>query len=302
MGIRIYPLGGLGNQLFTYGVGLRVSTELGLPLEADNRAFLADSQRRYELSSFSNSIAKEFCSRRPVRLPVIGRLVGGLRTSGLFRAHRIIDDRGDWQTALSTLGSCLHQPRSVKLRGYFQDFGAFSNYRALLQRQTADVLSPTEHYPSLLADLSEQDFISVHVRLGDFRYSPEQNVLQHRYYTRALDAATRCWGERQVFVFSDEPPRARRMPSLRHLKNESFIELGAGRFPPSNGSGLRPIETLNLMSQASVSIGANSTFSLWAAWLSQKNQNRVIVPRPFSRKISRDERFLIPEEWLSIGG
>jgi hypothetical protein len=47
--IVVEPLGGLGNQLFVYGLGLAVSRRLGVPLVADMVRLQHDPERKFEL-------------------------------------------------------------------------------------------------------------------------------------------------------------------------------------------------------------------------------------------------------------
>ena len=64
--IVIEPLGGLGNQLFVYGLGLANARRLGVPLVADLLSIRHDQKREFELPSFRNSLDE---SAIPLPLP-----------------------------------------------------------------------------------------------------------------------------------------------------------------------------------------------------------------------------------------
>jgi hypothetical protein len=64
-----------------------------------------------------------------------------------------------------------------------------------------------------------------------------------------------------------------------------------------NDEGLLPIEVLHLMSIGSSYVIANSTFSWWAAKLS--NSRQVIAPEPWFVG-AKEPSQLIPDEWLRL--
>jgi hypothetical protein len=60
-------------------------------------------------------------------------------------------------------------------------------------------------------------------------------------------------------------------------------------------------ETLELMTYASGIIGANSSFSWWAAYLAKNSDSIKIFPRPWCRSIDSFESQLLPPTWLTVG-
>lgn len=305
--IAFIPQGGLGNQLFLYGTALYLARLTGSRLICDLSKLSRDRLRNFELQHFRNSIdVLEHGSpqERPFHLARIFSF-GQFRID--FEAGRkpenIIDDSENWQSAMlgevfriQARGRSRAQNWSVPtIDGYFQDFRPLENIRSELRQEISSLWNPSKWFESEKESLIGSGFLSIHIRLTDFKDSPGQNIVPNGYYQKALDVSRALHGDLPIVVFSDDIASAKEMKFLSGIEGVRFIH-------PQNSVGHSDaLETLNLMAEASAAITANSTFSLWAAWLGEKNQDRVICPRPLSQKVLRDERFLVPPQWISVG-
>lgn len=306
--VTIRPLGGLGNQLFVYGLGLAVVRKMGGSLKCDLRNFANYEWHDFELMSFSNSIDDLV---RPSLIEQIGSRVELIRRArNRFRkiatarrySNEFSDDSG-WQSSLEQIVSATNRQaadQELVLTGYFQDFSPLRDVRDELREQISNLASPSRWFLEKREEFRREPFTSLHIRLGNFTWVKDQTVVQDGYYRRAIDISKHLYGNLPIRVFSDDPEMARReYPSIADIPAENFVAT-----PPKNPKlplQSPSVETLLLMSEASSAIIGNSTFSLWSAWLSKKNLDRVIAPRPFSKAVARDERFLVPNGWLSVG-
>ena len=125
--------------------------------------------------------------------------------------------------------------------------------------------------------VEEGDFISVHVRRGD--YNPEHLVwLDTDYYDRALSVLP----DLPIYVFTDD------IEAAQSLILADYYFTGA------------PFTDFQRMTKAKYHIIANSSFSWWAAWLS--DAEAVVAPSQWFgiKKAKWETKDLIPEDWIIV--
>jgi hypothetical protein len=134
--------------------------------------------------------------------------------------------------------------------------------------------------------------IGLHLRLGD--YQNLENIygkLTSNYFEKALLEASNKNEKQNLWVFSDEPDKAKDILG-RKFSNSYFL--------PSHTLS-RPLESLILLSKMKRKVLSNSTFSWWAAYLGHLKQEKTIFPRPMfaSGGPKESEGFLI-EGWQQV--
>lgn len=112
--------------------------------------------------------------------------------------------------------------------------------------------------------LFEKKPIFISVRRGDFVYHPNYYQLPYKYYFLALTQNFDDWEERNLVFMSDDIDYCKF--HFGFLKNAIFIEK------------LSAIEQLAIGSQGKDLIISNSTFSWWMAWLSEKDESKIVRP------------------------
>jgi hypothetical protein len=285
--IVVEPVGGLGNQLFIYGLGLATSRRLAVPLVADTSRIEHDKKRNLELSSFSNSLAV---------IESRGFSPGGLG----FHSHRILRSKlggpGQhrnfyYETYEGFDPRFLEIPDGSRLRGYFQSWRYVESVETQLRSELWNVIHPSVWFEEQKTRLTSMgDWLGVHVRIGDYKALPGMPVSEI-YYKRALDLQSRLAGTEQIIVFSDEIEVAKGLSVWRQFPNVTFFD------SPAQAS---PLETMLLMSLASHLVIANSTFSWWAAWIGTGEHRRIVFPRPWGNTVY-ENRDLAPPEWIGLG-
>lgn len=280
--IVIEPLGGLGNQLFTYAIGLENATRLNTELRVDPRNFENYDWHNYELESFSNSIAGE---APPQSRSVLARSFGRQASS---LASVVAEEKG---TLFDP--NFLEVPDGTRLRGYFQSWKYFQSVADLIQDQLWAPRRPSTWFGLRITELKDKSpWIGVHVRLGNYQTVTQMGVVAKDYYRRALNLLKDLGHNHKILVFTDSPELIAELGLFEDgFDYEIFVSDRAGS----------PLETMLLMSLADHLVIGNSTFSWWAAWLGRGIwERRVIYPRPWLDSAAWDDRDMPMPHWIGL--
>lgn len=278
-------VGGIGNQLFCYFAGYSLARKLDYQLVIDV-SDIRQGRSKHGVSIESFNLPGLFISpnerqfyihlKRMVRysrrvLPLELRLNSNYHSKVIGYDSRLDEINGP-----------------IKLSGYFQTFRYFekvSNEILPLQLRTE-----SEWFKSTLSELENSDFISIHIRRGDYeKLSQIYGLLDKSYYQRAIQKLEDLSINGRFVIFSDDIDRAREV--LFGVVPENTYWINA----PKNVS---PVESLVLMSHATANIIANSTYSWWGAALNAKN-SAVIAPSKWFRNMD-DPQDLYPPRWYLI--
>ena len=280
-------MGGLGNQLFQYAAARALSVKLNSHLVIDLSWFLGDYGRKYCLDGFNLPVL--YSNRCEIPLFGFGRFVRRLLKE-LLRKR---------------LGASIYEEPffhyddnfrdikdSVYLKGYFQSPKYFSGFEDQLR---ADLKFPSD-YPEklkpILKRVNESDAIAIHIRRGDYlasknnidRYHSQSN----QYYFEAVSLLSKSLKNPYCFIFSDD---------------HSWVKANLSFDIPCEivdiNSMDEPFWDLMLMSRCKHFVIANSSFSWWAAWLSDNSEKMVIAPKKwFKSDESIDD--LLPIDWVRL--
>jgi len=184
------------------------------------------------------------------------------KMSGYSKTHREPQDLG--------YAEIPFYPKGVKLHGFFQSYKYFNS----------EVVDKMKEMLGFNFDPHASDYVSVHVRRGDFLALTDTfPVLPMRYYEDAIKYM-REQGHEKFMVFSDDPEWCK----------ENFD------FPVACND---PVTDLKLMSSCAHHIIANSSFSWWAA---RFGTGTVVAPKqwygPGNAYINIE--YLIPDQWLRL--
>jgi hypothetical protein len=291
--IIIRMLGGLGNQLFQYALGRRLSLDRHVPLKLDLSWYATQSSRSYQLDRFT--IEAQFTNRSEIQA-----LTHALQqdTSSLFfrlsqrflpfyQRRRVYERRPGYDQNI-----ILKTSRRVYLDGYWQSEKYFTEIANILRKdlRLRDPLHPIN------ADYAQQirsnHAISLHIRRGDYLEPHYSKVFYHcdeAYYRNAMDLMLRNYPDAHFFVFSDDPEWAKQ--NLSSYPKISYVE---------NYSVKRDWELIYLMSLCRHHIIANSSFSWWGAWLNENPDKMVIAPQKWFVSPQKNTADLIPSTWVRL--
>lgn len=168
------------------------------------------------------------------------------------------------------------------LVGYFQSFQWESEeLTSLFSKIKASYLN------DLKSVADTKSICILHIRLTDYLKEKSFGLLDSTYYETALDILSNQTTIDEIWMFSDDLNSAGDVVPEKYRKMVKVI----------NDEGLLPIEVLHLMSIGSSYVIANSTFSWWAAKLS--NSRQVIAPVPWFVG-AKEPSQLIPDQWLRL--
>ncbi len=184
-----------------------------------------------------------------------------------FLINFYTDDQLNWKVIDVPWGYHDIKYRDVSLKGYFQSYRYFEHCQ--------DVIRDLFTFKDTGCNFYGGNFISVHVRRGD--YTPEYyTTLGRGYYDKALSMLP----DLPIVVFTDDVEAAEKVvPSYNVIQSTD--------------------DDMALMATAKYAVIANSSYSWWAAYLS--NAEKVITPLDWFGPLSPyDTKDMSPPKWIQI--
>lgn len=278
--------GGLGNQLFQYAAGLSLATKYQVPLKIHTQFKSTDTTRTLGISHFNTNVEEASTEDLDHLYPSssIKRAIQALlpaQYKHFYKEHEFA-----YQTSFEKLGA------SVYLKGYWQSEKYFTG----IAEQVKEVfrLDPTlfQNIESLIDNLKHTEALAMHVRKGDYLKQPYATYyaeLDAVYYNSALKVLQKISPHLQVYVFTDDP---------------EWVKLNLPLAMPytlMSGSATKTMyEDFEAMRSCKYHIIANSSFSWWTAWLSDRKDKQIIAPRQWFKNGPSDTQDLIPKSWLIL--
>lgn len=273
--------GGLGNQLFQYAAARRVSVQHGAELVLDTGFYDRGRHRQFELNQFPIQAAVKTNATDARWL----RQLQGL-TKRLLR----FDPPAYREPHYHFDPGLLKVVPPVVLEGYFQSPRYFDEIAPLIRQELQPPPPSDIDSQSLSGVLQHPESVALHIRRGDYVSNSKTQktflVCPVEYYVRALQSLP---GEGPVVVVSDDIDWAKQhLPRRREM-------LFAGQNAPRAG-----LADLWLLTQARHHVIANSTFSWWGAWLSNRQQGITIAPANWFQAGTHSCQDLLPTDWHRI--
>jgi hypothetical protein len=188
--------------------------------------------------------------------------------------------------------SGISKNRNLRIiNGYFQSWRYGIHLRPILRELFDQIVISNEYLLSLESRFRSSEVVVVHIRLGDYRLESNAyiGILSTKYYELCLNYIEKNNIEKDIYVFSDEIDLA------KSIFSEVFPEKTNWVKPVGEHD---PIEVLKVMSLAGGFIIGNSSFSWWAAYMSE-NCEFVLAPTKWF-KSAKDPNDLIPPSWNRI--
>ncbi len=276
--------GGLGNQMFQYAAGRRLSVVHGTALKLDLSWFDDWDARTFSLECFDMQIQiatrEEVAAftKRSLSKNILEKLSGKPPVTREKFYH--FDPK------------VLSLSDKEYLDGYWQSEQYFSGVSDTIHAdyQFRSPVSGRNKY--LQEKVLDTQSVSIHVRRGDYVTDPKTNkkhgTCSVEYYKKCIQELNQTLSEPVYYVFSDDPVWARENLSglmdmaeyIDHNKNKNAFN------------------DMRLMSLCKHNIVANSSFSWWGAWLNRNKDKIVYAPENwFAPEENRDTRDLFPPDW-----
>lgn len=170
--------------------------------------------------------------------------------------------------------------------GYFQTYIPLNDLVVLEELRKMKLVDQSESLLKLVEIAKIEKPIIVHVRLGDYRNEKLFGIPEEKYYEKAIGKLMEKYPESKLWIFTDEEEGARKIISPVFGDDARWIL-------DVDGSSAT---TLLAMQLGIAYVIANSTFSWWAAALSQATKSDIIAPRPWFR-FEKEPLELVPILW-----
>ncbi|AUQ60107.1 hypothetical protein PhaeoP30_03238 [Phaeobacter inhibens] len=276
--------GRLGNQMFQYAAGRALADRLGVSLALDSRGAELRGEgvltRVFDLDLATPDIWPPLRQRAPLGYALWRGLGQHLGTGPKLRREVGLGynpDFVDWSD-----NSYLH--------GYWQSERYFAQSAERIRRDFTFPEYSNQQNAEMAARIGETNAISLHVRRGDYLTLAAHVLCDQAYYEAALaQVLDGLKGQPTVYVFSDDPQWAKE--NLPLPCDKVVVDF--------NGADT-DYEDMRLMSLCKHNIIGNSSFSWWAAWLSQTPDRRVAGPAKWFGDPKLNNPDILPPGWLRI--
>lgn len=285
--------GGLGNQLFQYAFGYAAAKRNKCELCLDTRYY---SEKKLRLahartpSIFKMNLDIKVCEvDDEINLCVdfyqnkwINRI---LRVPSflLLPCHHFKYFK---ESRLRFYPEILNIQNNMYFDGYWQTEKYFKDYRLELVKQY-QLICETDALRRVKDKIKSCNSVAVHVRRGDYTKKHinigkiYEKVLEISYFKEAIENITKQINSLEIFIFTNDICWVKdNFPCQDNLHIVSEIEL------------LSDIEEFSAMCACKHFILSNSSFSWWAAWLSENPHKYVIAPKQWNGNAD-----IIPQGW-----
>jgi len=287
--VKFELIGGVGNQLFIYFAAHYFKLQTGIETFLDVASIGAGGTNHgktildFELAgNFTETKTKNsFSLLRRIERKIAGRSPKFKKLFLYITKNYISPELGyDPDLVRVRIGTTVH--------GYFQSWKYFESSLEGVEKPLK-IKNPTKWYFETLELMQSLNPTVLHIRIGDYQPLRQTfGILDGEYYRNALKEVDKDFTY-PIWVFSDEIEIASKILAQAGITNVTLIS------PPAESS---PVESLMLMSYAKrIAIG-NSSYSWWAARLSERDKT-VVYPWPWFRnsKIPND---MIPHGWIGL--
>jgi hypothetical protein len=287
-------MGGLGNQMFQYALGKRVSllqnTEVKVDVSFLNNKKFTHTGRNFELDVFSTDIQiatdAELSKFRAIQHSKLKKGIQGIFPF-MFPYFTFGEPSHEYNPAI------LNSPKNSLLIGYWQTEKYFLPIENII-RKDLSFKYPLEGLNKTLANaIASGNSVSMHIRRGDYIHHPETSqfhgICSPEYYFAAIDYVKKKIGNIHLFVFSDEPEWVK--TNMKFDSPVTYI---------NNNTGGNSYIDMQLMSLCKHNIIANSSFSWWGAWLNSNPGKIVVAPAKWFNDSSINVNDIIPNEWQKL--
>jgi Glycosyl transferase family 11 len=257
--------GGLGNQMFKAAAGIHIANLSSRRLDLDIGWFEYQDRksgldtRSFELDYFPNTLSIPRHQSGRFKSFLNGRFEQ-YRRSFSFAERTVTEKNYD-----SHFKSNFDKARYIN--DSFEDI-KFLPPGNLTRRIFSFPTEKSSWLQSEMLNITKETNVAIHVRMGDYlNFSTLYDVLDRSYYLTSIEILKEKLGEFRVTLFSDDPEKA-----ILFLGPEIQIDrIQAKASAP---------ETLELLSNFTGIVAANSTFSWWAGYLGNLNGSCQITTLP----------------------
>ena len=302
-------LGGIGNQYFQLSALKNLAK--GMNITVDSTLFIAQSDREQvqigykeppSEISFHDYNRLNWLSRRVSGILLriahwqkMGKVRKKLFTSVARVAELILTIRYNEKVHVIVAANIGYEVISLSVQsdcifllGYFQSYRYHSTREDLGFLQLTDYKDKSVITALHELAISDRPMI-VHVRRGDYKNNPQIGLLSRQYYLDLIPKVFKATNAGSIWFFTND-----------HELGFTFIpESLHAETKLMNSISLSDLEILEIMKLGHAYLLANSTYSWWAAYLSNAPAENIFIPDPwFANAVSPSQ--MSPEEWNRV--
>lgn len=181
--------------------------------------------------------------------------------------------------------------KNVFLIGYWQDLKYFEEIKDSIKNDLRIIAPIKEKNLKLFSEIdTKKDSVCLHIRRGDYLkvYDKKDGVgiCSKAYYEKAIALIISKVNNPYFYIFTDDPVWAKKEIIIN--SNYMLIE---------NNTEAEALEDFRLMKICKHFILSNSSFSWWAAWLAQEQDNIIIAPKIWRQN---DVNMNTPNNWIRL--
>ena len=288
--------GGLGNQMFQYALGracaIKNDTELAFDISGFKNSILKinlkyknTAIRKFDLSVYNidAEIVKVSFFKKIIlfKKKILSRFFG-------IHFRNIEKKMYSFDQGIFSYG------KNAYFDGYWQSYRYFENIRDVIIKDFTLKQNPDQKSTILLDEIGRKNSLAIHIRRGDYVGNAYHNVVGQEYYEKSIQYVKDKNIIDKIYIFSDDIVWCEENLKFSEKYNIpiSFVDDSyAGRV----GEG-----HMNLMMKCKYFIIANSSFSWWGAWLSQRENKVIVSPKEWLTDTRVDTSDLIPKEWVRL--
>jgi hypothetical protein len=298
--IVIRLIGGLGNQMFQYALGMHLAEKNGAELKIDTT--LLDDRSQPDVLVTHRQLDIDILQVNPVfatpqeiehfngkiyrHLP--GKIYNQLQWQLIRKQKLIREQKRNFQPEI------LNLPDDRCLVGAWQSEKYFKAIEAKVRKTYAFREALSGKALVLSKEISSCNSLCINVRRGDYvsspLYSKTLGAMPVEYFSKGYELMRSRQNIEHTYVFTDDQKWAR--------ENLNFS--AATTFVGPEYNGPRYANKLELMACCRHFIIPNSSFSWWAAWLSNHPAKTVIAPLQWFKDPGMDASDLVPDTWIRI--
>jgi hypothetical protein len=273
--------GGLGNQLFQIYTTISLSIKLGHTFSFQNKK---------KLGNFSETIRNTYWDSFFVSLlPSLEQLNG----------NRIINYREKNHSYEEINVGEIEYNNLIVLNGYFQSYKYFEDHQEIIS-SFIGINDYKRHIIDNLEFVSNKNSVSLHFRIGDYKYCPNHHlILDLDYYRKSLLFVSKSLDETNLiincFYEEEDDMQVSIMIQLLQMEFETmkFVKIS---------TTIPDWKQLLIMSLCDHNIIANSTFSLWSGMLNTNQHKIVCYPSIwFGKNLQHNDTYdMFPNSWIKI--
>lgn len=291
--IVVKLIGGLGNQLFQYALGRRVSAKTGTKLKLDISGFETYTLHSYSLRHLN--IQEDFAT--PAEIAGLIRYAPKKGNIWWPRNYIFADSsiyikekkelEFQFDPAITRIGDTAY------LDGYWQNEKYFKDIENIIRKEftITDALGLAD--AKTAQAIMGAHAVSIHIRRADYIANAKTNAIHgtcdSNYYLRAAEYIAAKVENPHFFIFSDDHEWVKQNITFRYPT--TYV---------THNRADKNYQDLRLMSMCQHNIIANSSFSWWGAWLNANPQKIIIAPQRWMNNSTRNTSDLIPQTWKKI--